>query len=90
MEPHRHPVYARLTNNREAFGRHMVLHELEQRLHEIRSTDPLVRKVRHFVERGVPYFAPADQHYREWAAQAASYWASIDALTGHAPDTAGH
>jgi hypothetical protein len=26
------------------------------------------------VERGVPYFAPGDSHYREWAAKAAALW----------------
>jgi hypothetical protein len=75
-----HPVYTRLTNSRQAFARHVVLHELERHLGDVQCTDALARKVRQFVSRGVPYFSPSDEHYREWAEQVANYWDSIDAL----------
>lgn len=74
-----HPVYRRLTESAQAFTRHAVLHELGQRLRAVPSGDPLVRRARHCLGRGVPYFAPADAHYRDWAAQVAALWAALDA-----------
>jgi hypothetical protein len=74
-----HPVYLRLTNASQAFARHLVLHELEQRLRGTPGSDPLARRVRHCVERGVPYFAPADRHYLEWADHVAALWAAVEA-----------
>jgi hypothetical protein len=73
-----HPVFARLTAAQHtAFERHTVLHELDQRV-EV-CPKQLAQKVHAFVERGVPYFAPADSHYRAWAAQAAKLWQTVDA-----------
>jgi hypothetical protein len=74
-----HPVYLRLTSASQAFARHQVLHELEQRLHDASGHDPLARRVRHCVERGVPYFAPSDRHYLDWARHVAELWAAADA-----------
>jgi hypothetical protein len=67
-----HPVFARLTAACSAFDRHTVLHELDQRVADCPKA--LADKVRAFVDRGVPYFAPADRHYRAWAAQVAALW----------------
>ena len=77
-EPIQHPVFQRLTSSAQAFARHAVLHELEQRVHDVPGADPLARRVRACVERGVPYFAPADAHYRHWAAHVAALWAAVD------------
>lgn len=77
--PPSHPVYQRLTCAAQAFSRHVVLHELDQRAHEVPGSDPLARRVHHFVERGVPYFAPEDAHYLDWAAHAAALWTELDA-----------
>ena len=79
-----HPVYARLTGERRAFDRHTVLHELAQRLERVRAAQPLAARVRAFVERGVPYFAPADAHYRQWAERAAELWDALDTRLGEA------
>ena len=67
-----HPVYARLTEPHiSPFGRHSVLHELEQRVHvNCPHKRALAARVAAFVERGVPYFAPADRHYRDGVAHA--------------------
>ncbi len=79
--PPAHPVVERLTHATAAFARHQVLHELEQRVHHLSTGDPLARRVRHCVERGVPYFAPADPHYLEWAGHVAALWDAVDART---------
>ncbi|WP_119354873.1 hypothetical protein [Azohydromonas sediminis] len=78
VDPMQHPVFERLTSPAQAFARHAVLHELEQRVHDVPGADPLVRRVRACVERGVPYFAPGDAHYRHWAAHVAELWAAVD------------
>jgi hypothetical protein len=76
-----HPVFARLTApGHTAFERHTVLHELQQRLGC--CPKPLAHKVHAFIERGVPYFAPADSHYRAWAQQAARLWDTVEATGG--------
>jgi hypothetical protein len=73
-----HPVFARLTATQHtAFERHTVLHELEQRVEVCPKS--LAQKVHAFVERGVPYFAPADSHYRAWAARVAKLWETVEA-----------
>lgn len=77
---HDHPVFLRLTDSQAAFARHVVLHELEQRLHATACTEALSRKVHHLVNRGVPYFAPGDAHYREWAEQVTACWTSLESL----------
>lgn len=73
-----HPVIARLLAPAAAFSRHVLLHELER---ELNADAPaaLASRVRHFVERGVPYFAPADAHYRAWAERAAALWDEVHA-----------
>lgn len=77
-----HPVFARLTAAGRAFERHTVLHELAERGCGCDKT--LAHKVQVFVERGVPYFAPGDSHYRAWAEQAAKLWDSVQAKAAHA------
>jgi TRAP-type C4-dicarboxylate transport system substrate-binding protein len=72
-----HPVFARLTAERHtAFERHTVLHELDCRA----GTCPkaLAQQVKALVERGVPYYAPADGHYRAWAAKVAELWQRLE------------
>ena len=77
-----HPVFARLTAAGRAFERHTVLHELAER--GCGCDKGLAHKVQAFVERGVPYFAPQDHHYRAWAEQAAKLWDSVAAKAAHA------
>jgi hypothetical protein len=72
-----HPVFERLTSTSTAFERHTVLHELDRRVHACPKA--LAQKVHAFVERGVPYFCPADAHYRAWAAEVARLWDSVSA-----------
>jgi hypothetical protein len=79
-EPLHHPVFARLTQPCEAFTRHALLHDLELQLSMHPMTQGLATRVRHFVERGVPYFAPSDSHYRSWAAKAAQLWDELHGL----------
>jgi hypothetical protein len=70
-----HPIYERLIAPADPFARHALLHDLELQLSRIRQRCPrLHARVRSFVNRGVPYFAPTDSHYREWAAKAAQLW----------------
>jgi hypothetical protein len=74
-----HPVFTRLTTDQGSpFARHCVLHELEQRLAQCPRKRALATKVKAFVERGVPFFAPADSHYLDWAAHAAELWEQIE------------
>ena len=48
---------------------------MERQLARLSAPCPgLHARVHGFVDRGVPYFAPADAHYREWAARAAQLW----------------
>lgn len=75
-----HPVFERLTQQCEAFTRHALLHDLELQLSMHPMSTSLATRVRHFVERGVPYFAPADTHYRAWAAKAAQLWDELHGL----------
>lgn len=79
-----HPVYARLTSPSHPFARHALLHDLELALARRPRSPGLVSRVQHFVERGVPYFAPTDPHYREWAARAAALWDELHARSGSA------
>lgn len=69
-----HPVFARLTAPTHPFTRHALLHDMEVGLAQLERCPGLAARVHHFVERGVPYFAPHDAHYREWAAKAAALW----------------
>jgi hypothetical protein len=74
MNTQNHPVFNRLTTPRDAFARHTVLHELEQRLAAKPRERSLCTKVQSVVERGVPYYAPGDTHYRNWARQVVDLW----------------
>jgi hypothetical protein len=69
-----HPIYARLMAPTNPFARHALLHDMEVELSQLGSCPGLAARVHHFVERGVPYFAPQHAQYREWAAKAASLW----------------
>ena len=72
-----HPVFSRLTAaEHSAFERHTVLHELDRRADACPKS--LANKVHTLVERGVPYFAPMDRHYRAWAAQVADLWQRME------------
>lgn len=80
-----HPVYERLIAPSDPFARHALLHDLELQLAQCRHSNALAARVHHFVERGVPYFAPADAHYRAWAAKAAQLWDEVHELTDTEP-----
>ena len=80
-----HPIYTRLTAPEQPFSRHALLHDMELGLARLGPAPGLATRVQHFVERGVPYFAPGDAHYREWAAKAAALW---DELHQRNPSTA--
>lgn len=69
-----HPIYARLIAPTHPFARHALLHDMEVGLARLERCPGLAARVNHFVERGVPYFAPGDAHYQEWAAKAAALW----------------
>lgn len=77
MDPAHHPIFDRLTHTQDPFARHTVLHELEKRLAGHKGERALVNRVQSFIERGVPYFAPADRHYQNWAEQAAALWEQV-------------
>jgi len=74
-QPLQHPIYERLLTPAEPFARHALLHDMELQLSRVRERCPgLHVRVHSFVDRGVPYFAPADPYYREWAAKASQLW----------------
>lgn len=78
-----HPIYQRLLTPEEPFARHALLHDLEVQLARVRERSPgLHARVRGFVDRGVPYFAPGDAHYREWAAKASQLWDELHPRDG--------
>lgn len=79
-----HPVFARLTSPDHPFARHALLHDMDMALARHARSPKLAARVQHFVERGVPYFAPADPHYREWAAKAAALWDELHERSGSA------
>jgi hypothetical protein len=81
-----HPIYTRLMAPSEPFARHALLHSIELELTRLECCPKLAARVRHFVERGVPYFAPGDAHYREWAARAAALWDELHARSGSAEE----
>lgn len=69
-----HPIYERLIAPADPFARHALLHDMELQLSQLRLCPGLHTRVHGFVDRGVPFFAPDDAHYREWAARAAQLW----------------
>jgi hypothetical protein len=79
-----HPIFARLVAPAHPFARHALLHDMEVGLARLDHCAGLAARVHHFVERGVPYFAPADTHYRDWAAKAAALWDELHARAGAA------
>jgi hypothetical protein len=80
-----HPIYQRLLTPEQPFERHALLHDLERQLARLGGCGPgLQARVRAFVDRGVPYFAPGDAHYRDWAAKASQLWDEL-----HQRDSAG-
>jgi len=73
--PLQHPIYVRLLAPAHPFARHALLHDMEVQLSRVRERCPgLHARVHSFVDRGVPYFSPADAHYRDWAAKACQLW----------------
>lgn len=76
-----HPIYTRLTAPTQPFARHALLHDMEVGLSRLERCPGLAARVHKFVERGVPYFAPEDSHYREWAAKAAALWDELHQLS---------
>ena len=80
-----HPVYERLIAPAHPYARHALLHDLELHLAQAQHNAALATRVHRFVERGVPYFAPADAHYRAWAATAAQLWDELHELTDTEP-----
>ncbi len=77
-----HPIYTRLMAPCEPFARHALLHNIELEIGRLDCSPKLAARVRHFVERGVPFFAPGDAHYRDWAAKAAALWDALHARSG--------
>ena len=74
-ESPQHPIFASLIAPAHPCDRHALLHAMERQLAAVKAPCPgLHARVHGFVDRGVPYFAPADAHYREWAARAAQLW----------------
>jgi hypothetical protein len=85
MDSAGHTIFQRLTSGRDARGRHLLLHELEQRLARSPRDEALATKVHTLVARGMPYFSPEDGHYRRWAMQVAQCWQRLDELEAGAP-----
>lgn len=82
-QPQQHPIYERLLTPEEPFARHALLHNMELQLCRVREHCPgLHSRVHSFVDRGVPYFAPSDPHYREWAAKASQLWDELHQRDG--------
>ena len=82
-EPFHHPIYQRLIAPAEPFARHALLHDMELQLSRVHQRCPgLHTRVHAFVARGVPYFAPADAQYRDWAGRAAQLWDELHRLAG--------
>lgn len=81
MDPlHNHPVFIRLITPADPFARHAFLHDMEVQLTQLQRRPGLQARVHHFVDRGVPYFAPTDPHYVEWASRAAQLWDELHQL----------
>lgn len=79
--PHiHHPIFERLISPIEPCARHALLHDLELHLVQVQQCPGLHARVHHFVDRGVPYFAPQDPHYRDWALRAAQLWDEMHRL----------
>jgi hypothetical protein len=86
--PLQHPIFERLIAPAEPCARHALLHDMERRMSQLPRSPGLHARVQSFVDRGVPYFAPADVHYREWAARAAQLWDELNGRIGAAAPAA--
>ena len=84
MDPLHHPIYERLLAPADPCARHALLHDMELQLMQVARCPGLHARVHSFVDRGVPYFAPADAHYCEWAARAARLWDELHRRVGAA------
>ncbi len=84
MDPLHHPIYERLLAPADPCARHALLHDMELQLTQVPRCPGLHARVHSFVDRGVPYFAPADAHYCEWAARAARLWDELHRRVGAA------
>ena len=84
MDPLHHPIYERLLAPADPCARHALLHHMELQLMQVARCPGLHARVHSFVDRGVPYFAPADAHYCEWAARAARLWDELHRRVGAA------
>ena len=62
MDPLHHPIYERLLAPADPCARHALLHDMELQLMQVARCPGLHARVHSFVDRGVPYFAPADAH----------------------------
>jgi hypothetical protein len=83
--PLHHPIYQRLLAPAEPLARHALLHAMELQLSRVPRRCPGLRaRVRSFVDRGVPFFAPADTQYVEWATRAAALWDELHGRAGKA------
>ena len=80
--PLHHPIFERLIAPAEPYARHALLHDMERQLSRLQRCPGLHTRVHSFVDRGVPYFAPTDARYREWAARAAQLWDELDGRIG--------
>ena len=82
-----HPIYERLLAHSDPFARHALLHDMELQLARIQQRCPgLHARVHGFVDRGVPYFAPTDEHYRDWATKASQLWDELHQRDCAAPE----
>jgi len=81
-----HPIYQQLIAPADPLARHALLHDMELQLSQVRRSPGLHARVHGFVDRGVPYFAPGDAHYREWATRAAQLWDELRGHIGAAPE----
>lgn len=77
-QPLHHPIYDRLISPAVPIARHALLHDMEVQLTRGQRSPRLQQRVQEFVARGVPYFAPADAKYREWASKAAALWDELN------------
>lgn len=80
MQSPAHPVFERLTAAQSPLARQQLLHELEKLVDSRSGEKALAQRVHQVVDRGVPYFAPTDAHYLNWARQVAELWQRAEAL----------
>jgi hypothetical protein len=59
--------------------RAMALHALEVEVERGGPRLSLANEVTRFTERGIPYYALHDPHFRDWVSKAVSYWERLRA-----------